>query len=189
MTLAHTHAPAHSSHTLDLKPDWTRLERRSLAHRAGFVPVILVFLTVVSIPVLLPYLWLLVRSLTTSDDNLSRLVLWRSGAIVAFAYGGAIAVALLSTRLRNPALLWLAFGAVVAALAFVLVLPHLTIDNYSFLWSRDIEKTGTTRMALMPSVWTAMRSSLLFAASQTLIVALVATPVRLCAVALHLRRA
>lgn len=93
-----------------------------------------------------------------------------------FAYGGAIAVALLSARLRNPALLWLAFGAVVAALVFALVLPHLTIDNYSFLWSRDIEKTGTTRMALMPSVWTAMRSSLLFAASQTLIVALVATP-------------
>ena len=176
MTLAHSHAPARNRRALDLKPDWTRLEKRSLAHRAGFLPVILVFLTVVSVPVLLPYLWLLVKSLTSSDDNLSRLVLWRSGAIAAFAYGGAIAVALFSARLRNPVLLWLAFGAVVAALVFLLVLPHLTIENYSFLWSRDIEKTGTTRMALMPSIWAAMRNSLLFAASQTLIVALVATP-------------
>ena len=157
MTLADTQT--HAGRALGLQPDWTRLERRGLAHRASFLPVILVFLTVVSAPVLLPYLWLVVKSFTTSDDNLSRL-----------------AVALFSTRLRNPMLLWLALAAVVATLVFVLVLPHLTIENYSFLWSRDIEKTGSTRIALMPSVWTALQSSLLFAASQTLIVALVATP-------------
>lgn len=174
MTLADTQT--HAGRALGLQPDWTRLERRGLAHRASFLPVILLFLTVVSAPVLLPYLWLVVKSFTTSDDNLSRLVLWRSGAIAALAYCGAVAVALFSTRLRNPMLLWLALAAVVATLVFVLILPHLTIENYSFLWSRDIEKTGSTRIALMPSVWTALQSSLLFAASQTLIVALVATP-------------
>ena len=55
--------------------DWVRLARRGAANRAGFLSAIILFLTIVSVPVLLPYLWLLVKSLTLSDESVSRLVL------------------------------------------------------------------------------------------------------------------
>lgn len=156
--------------------DWSRLKRRGIANRARFLSTIIVFLTVVSVPILLPYLWLLVKSFTSSDPNISQMVLWRSSAIAVVGYLGAIAIALSSTRMRSPAMLWTALGVVVAILAFVFVAPYLTLDNYRFLWNRDIAGTGTTRMDLMPSIWAALGSSLLFAVSQTLIVILVATP-------------
>lgn len=156
--------------------DWLRLERRGVANRAGFLSAIILFLTVVSVPVLLPYLWLLVKSLTSSDDAVSRAVLWRSTAIAGVAYIGAIALALLADRLRKPALSWAALGMVIVILAAIFLAPHLTLDNYRFLWNRDIGGTGTTRMNLMPSIWAALGSSVVFAVSQTLIVTLVATP-------------
>lgn len=156
--------------------DWKRLERRGVANRAGFLSAIILFLTVVSAPVLLPYLWLAVKSLTLSDDSVSRLVLWRSTAIAGLAYFSAIALVFLADRLRRPALAWSALGIVIAILVAILLAPHMTFENYRFLWNRDIDSTGTTKMDLMPSVWVALRSSLAFATTQTLIVIFVATP-------------
>lgn len=155
---------------------WQRLERRGVANRAGFLSAVIVFLTIVSVPVLLPYLWLLVKSLTSSDDSVSRLVLWRSTAIAGVGYIGSIALALFAERLRKPAFSWAALGIVILILVAILLAPHMTIDNYRFLWKRDIAGTGTTFIDLMPSVWTALGSSILFAVSQTLIVTLVAAP-------------
>lgn len=157
-------------------PDWAKLQRRGRVNRAGLVAVAIVFLTVVSAPLLLPYLWLAVKSFTTSDAAIGHLVLWRSGLIATLAYFGALALSLSAERLRRPALSWLALVAVVALATAIFVLPHLTLDNYRFLWHRDIAGTGTTRQDLMPSVWTALLSSLLFAVAQTVLVTLAATP-------------
>ena len=156
--------------------DWVSLERRGAVNRAGFLSAIILFLTIVSVPVLLPYLWLLVKSLTLSDEAVSRIVLWRTSAIAGVAYLGAIALALLAERLRKPALSWAALCVVVVNLLAVFLLPHMTLDNYRFLWNRDIAGTGTTKMDLMPSIWSAFGSSVVFAVSQTVIVTLVATP-------------
>ncbi|WP_320197355.1 carbohydrate ABC transporter permease [Agrobacterium sp. rho-13.3] len=156
--------------------EWLRLERRSTVNRAGFLSAIILFLTIVSVPVLLPYLWLLVKSLTSSDEAVSRIVLWRTSAIAGVAYLGAIALAFLADRLRKPALSWMALGIVIVVLVAIFLAPYLTVENYRFLWKRDIAGTGTTRMDLMPSIWTAMGSSIIFAVSQTVIVTLVATP-------------
>lgn len=156
--------------------DWKRLESRGLANRAGFLSAIILFLTVVSVPVLLPYLWLAVKSLTSSDDAVSRLVLWRSTGIAGVVYLGAIVIAILADRLRRPVFAWAALGLVVVILGGIGLFPHLTFENYRFLWNRDIAGTGTTRMDLLPSIWTALGSSLVFAISQTLIVTLIATP-------------
>ncbi|MDU0364281.1 carbohydrate ABC transporter permease [Rhizobium sp. 25PS6] len=156
--------------------DWRRLERRGTVNRAGFLSAIILFLTIMSVPVLLPYLWLLVKSLTLSDDAVSRLVLWRTSAIAGVAYLGAIALALLADRLLKPALSWAVLGIVIVILVAIFLAPHMTIDNYRFLWERDIAGTATTRMDLMPSIWAALGSSVVFAVSQTVIVTLVATP-------------
>lgn len=156
--------------------DWVRLKRRGIVNRAGLSASLLVFLTVVTIPLLLPYLWLAAKSLTTADEAVARLVLWRTALIAAVAYGGALAIALAAERLRRRWPFWLALGIVVALSTGVFVLPHLTLDNYRFLWTRDVANTGTTRLDLLPSVWSALRSSLFFAVAQTVIVTLVATP-------------
>ncbi len=162
-------APATSDH-------WARLERRGAVNRVGFLSAIILFLTIVSVPVLLPYLWLLVKSLTSSDDALGRLILWRSTAIAAVAYIGAIGLAFLVDRLRKPALCWAGLAIVVVILVAIFLAPHLTFNNYRFLWNRDIADIGTSRMDLMPSIWAALGSSLVFAVAQTLIVTVVATP-------------
>lgn len=169
MALAQTAASAAST-------DWVRLERRGLVNRAGFVAFIVVFLTLVSIPVLLPYLWLLVKSLTLSDDRISHMVLWRTAAIAGLVYLGALALSLAAARMRSVWLGWAVLGLAVAILVAIFVVPYLTVINYRFLWTSDINGTGTTRTDLMPSIWSALGSSLLFAIAQTAIVTLVATP-------------
>lgn len=169
MALAQTTASAASA-------DWARLERRGFINRAGFVAFIVIFLTLVSIPVLLPYLWLLVKSLTLSDDRISHMVLWRTAAIVGLAYLGALVLSLAAARMRSVWLAWSLLGLAVAVLVAIFVAPYLTVINYRFLWNSDISGTGTTRSDLMPSVWSSLGSSLLFAIAQTAIVTLVATP-------------
>ena len=94
MALAQTNTLPSASATSN---HWQRLERRGAVNRAGFLSAIILFLTIVSVPVLLPYLWLLVKSLTSSDDAVSRLVLWRSTAIAGVAFAIAAAAASLST--------------------------------------------------------------------------------------------
>lgn len=162
--------------TAHTRTDWARLERRGIVNRAGFIAVILLFLTLVSIPVLLPYLWLLVKSLTLSDDRISHMVLWRTAGIVALASLAALGLNLTITRRSMIAIGWIALGLGVATLLALFVAPYLTLVNYRFLWNSDISDTGTTRADLMPSVWSALASSLLFAIAQTAIVTLVATP-------------
>lgn len=151
--------------------DWTALERRGRLNRSGFLGGMLVLLTVISVPVLLPYLWLVVKSFTPAT-HAGHDILWRSAGIAALAYFGAIAIALLPTRRFHS----IALIAVVLLLAAVFVLPWLTLDNYRFLWNRDVEDTGTTRLDLMPSVWDAMGTSAIFALAQTAIVTVVAAP-------------
>lgn len=162
--------------TLATSADWTRLRRRGALNRLSVLVTVIVALTVLSAPLLLPYLWLAVKSFTTSDDAIGHLVLWRSGAIAAAAYLGAVALALAGDRAPHPRLLWLGLAVAVLALMALFVLPHLTLSNYRFLWQRDIAGTGTTRQDLMPSVWSALNSSALFAVAQTVLVITVATP-------------
>ncbi|MDO1583121.1 carbohydrate ABC transporter permease [Rhizobium oryzicola] len=156
--------------------DWARLERRGMLNRAGFLAFILVFLTLVSIPVLLPYLWLLVKSFTSSDDAVSRLVMWRSAGIAALAYLGAVALCLGATRLKRPWLAWAVLGLAILLLMAIFVAPFMTLSNYRFLLTRDISGSGNTRSDLLPSVWASLGTSLAFAIAQTAIVTLVATP-------------
>ncbi len=101
------------------KSKWARLERRGTINRVGFLSALILFLTVMSVPILLPYLWLLAKSLTTSDASVSRLVLWRTSAIAGVAYIGAIALAFLADRLRRPVLSWAALGIVVLLLVMI----------------------------------------------------------------------
>lgn len=154
-------------------PDWAALERRGLLGRFGFLSAVLVFLTVLTLPLVIPYLWLLVKSFTAEGDPMAMSVLWRSAGIAVLGYAGAVGLTLVSGR--APAQAWAVLGLVLAGLLALLVVPHLTLENYRFLWTRDIEATGA-RSDMMPSIWEAMATSLAFALGQTIIVTVTAAP-------------
>jgi len=155
---------------------WRSLEKRGQINRIGFAAGILSFLTIVTLPIVLPYLWLLVKSFTVANNALSQQVLWRASALAGVLYLGAIGITLAADRIRHRTVAWVALLAVVAILAVLLLLPHLSIENYRFLWTRDVEGTGTSNVNLMPSIWDAMGTSLILACTQTAIVIIVASP-------------
>lgn len=156
--------------------NWPALERRGRLNRIGFISGILLFLTIVSVPVILPYLWLIIKSFTPENDLIGHQVLWRSAGIAAIAYSGAIMLALWPEKLGSPRFFAIGLIGFVGVLTIIYILPWLTLNNYRFLWNRDVENSGVTRLDLMPSVWQAMRTSAIFALAQTVIVTLVAAP-------------
>jgi inositol-phosphate transport system permease protein len=160
-------------------PDWDRLARRAFWNRTGFLAAIIGFLTIISLPIMLPYLWLLAMSLTKSGSVESTQVLSRVSMIAALAYGGMIAIALFAQKQSNIRALHLGLTAVVLLLLALIVTPMLTLENYRFLWNPDLSdqtQRATSRLTMLPSIWSAMGNSLAFALAQMVIVTLVAAP-------------
>ncbi|MEI7376225.1 carbohydrate ABC transporter permease [Dickeya chrysanthemi] len=155
--------------------DWARQAARSRWNRVGFLASVVLFLTLVSIPIVTPYLWLLAISFTQRDGGSEYQVLWRLLTIAALAYGLLLAVAWRArTEQRARRLRWLV--GLAALLVFGLwVAPQLTLHNYRFLWNPDVQATGV-QSGTLPSVWTALGNSLLFAGGHTLLVTLLAVP-------------
>ncbi|MBI0451498.1 carbohydrate ABC transporter permease, partial [Dickeya dianthicola] len=73
--------------------DWARQAACSRWNRVGFLASVVLFLTLVSIPIVTPYLWLLAISFTQRDGGSEYQVLWRLLTIAALAYGVLLAVA------------------------------------------------------------------------------------------------
>lgn len=160
-------------------PNWEHLARRAFWNRTGFMAAIIGFLTVISLPIILPYLWLLAISLTKSGSPESTIVLSRVTGIAALAYVGMIAIAIVARRQANIVYLRLGLAGIILLLLAIVVLPLLTLENYRFLWNPDLtgqSERATSRLNMMPSIWSAMGNSLAFAIAQTVIVTLVAAP-------------
>ena len=161
-----------------LRLDWPRLARRARFRRAAGQSALLAFLLIVSIPIILPYFWMVVISVTARSGGVSTDVLWTACAIIAPAvliYSIAH-IATRSPRLRLVAgLLLLVIAAVLLA---ALVGGQLNFANYRFLWRTNIIeeiRTKATAGGQFPSVWIAFRNSLALALSQTLIILAVAS--------------
>ena len=160
--------------------DWDRLAARARRRRSFSRTALIGFLVLASLPVLLPYFWVLTISFSARTGGVESFVLWRAcgllvPAVIAFALGRML--------LPRPRQQWILAGfiaaCVLAALA-VAVGPHLHVDNYRFFWVEDIVKDlpgrgQATHYAQFPSVWTAFRNSLLLAVTQTGLVVTVAT--------------
>lgn len=158
--------------------DWSRLARRTLWNRTGFLAIVIGFLTIISLPIVLPYLWLLAISLTDKGGD-GTAILWRLFAVAAAGYLALIAIALFAPEGQTAR--WLRWGVMLATVVVfaVGVGPYLTVDNFAFLWdpaSVAAERGSQSRIGLMPSVWSAMGNSFAFAGAQTLIVTVVAAP-------------
>jgi inositol-phosphate transport system permease protein len=160
------------------RPDWLALARRARYKRTASQSALLAALLLVSIPIILPYFWMVVISFTARSGGVSTRVLWTACAVIvpAVLIYSMIHVLTPSRRLR------LAAGLVVFGLgAFLLgagIGSDLHFANYRFLWNPNIVeeiRSKATAGGQFPSVWIAFRNSLALALSQTAIILTVAS--------------
>jgi len=161
-----------------MRPDWLSLARRARFKRGAGQSALLAFLLLVSIPIILPYFWMVVISFTARSGGVSANVLWTACAVIvpAVLIYSVVHMAAPSPRLRLLA------GVIIFALAALLLAAlvggQLHLANYRFLWRTNIIeeiRSKATAGGQFPSVWTAFRNSLALALSQTVIILTVAS--------------
>ena len=158
--------------------DWSALARRARFKRVLGQSALLAFLLLVSIPIILPYFWMVVISFTARSGGVSTDVLWTACAVIvpAVLIYSMVHLAAPWPRVR------LATGLVLAVIAGVLLAElvggQLHFANYRFLWDPNIVeeiRSKATAGGQFPSVWIAFRNSLALALSQTVIILTVAS--------------
>lgn len=162
--------------------DWNRLAASARVLRRARAVALYAFLIAVSLPIILPYFWLLTIAFSAKAGVADTVVLWRALAVLVPAVTTFwLAAALAQSRRQR----WLGIAAItlVAAVAFALqVGPDLHLRNFIFLVEPDFasvvrSRVGAVRGAVQfPSVWKAFGNSLLIAGAQTVIVLTVASP-------------
>jgi inositol-phosphate transport system permease protein len=168
-------------HSRPLAADWDSLAARARLVRRTKSVTLYAFLVAVSIPIILPYFWLVTIAFSAKTGIAETFVLWRSMFVLVPA---VIGLWLAATLTKNRRQTWIATGGVlvVAAIAFAwLVGPDLHVSNFIFLWEPDFASVVRSRVGEVkgatqfPNVWNAFGNSLLIAGAQTVIVVTVAS--------------
>ena len=164
-----------------LPADWDALAARARSLRRAKSAALYAFLIAVSLPIILPYFWLVTIAFSAKTGVADTIVLWRSTAVFVPT---VIAFWLAAILAQNRRQMWLAITAIglIAAAAFALLVgPDLHPRNFIFLVEPDFasvvrSRSGVVRGAVhFPSVWKAFGNSLLIAGAQTVIVLTVAS--------------
>ncbi len=157
--------------------EWERLADRGRLRRRATTVLLYVVLVLGSLPIVIPYLWLVTVSVS-GRAGADTVVLWRTLAVLVPAL---LAWSMLRAGVDDEKLrvrLEIGLGlATIAALVWV-TLPHLNLNNWRFLWNADLADrvTGTAGIgAKFPSVWTAFFNSLALALIQMTLVVVAST--------------
>jgi len=161
--------------------EWDRLAARARWSRRTKTSAIYAFLIVVSLPVILPYFWLITIAFSAKTGVAETSVLWRSVLVLVPALLAFWIWSLLARSMRQ-----MVIGSIVIAIAalvpfLILVGPELHLGNFIFMVERDFVDVARSRRGEVsgsiefPSVWLALANSLYLAGGQTLIVATVAS--------------
>jgi inositol-phosphate transport system permease protein len=155
------------------RPDWQVLARRARVKRVAGQSALLAFLVAVSVPIILPYFWMVVISLTARSGGVASQVLWTACAVVVPAVLIYSAMHLMTRSPRVRLLAGVILLVAVVSLLAALVGEQLHIGNYRFLWRTNIIeeiRSKATAGGQFPSVWIAFRNSLALALSETAII-------------------
>ena len=158
--------------------NWDVVARRSKYIRNFQMTILIGFLVLVSIPVLLPFFWVVVISFSAKTGGVESAVLWRACAVLvpAVIVYTAAHLSLSSVRHRTVAALGIA-GATAIGLAIV-VGRDLHLQNYRFLVNPNLIEDlrgAATAGGQFPWVWTAFINSLFVAFTSTFLKVSVAT--------------
>lgn len=162
---------------VDQSNDWERLAAKARTRRRTTNLLLYGFLVLGSLPILVPYLWLVTVAFS-GKTGASTFVLWRTLAVVLPALFLWSLLRLTIEEGRRLMMMEIGLGVVAVGLLAVFTGPYLHLDNWRFLWNPDIADTlkGASGVgAKFPSVWTAFRNSLLLAFVQMALVVTVAT--------------
>ncbi|HEY2863205.1 MAG TPA: carbohydrate ABC transporter permease [Casimicrobiaceae bacterium] len=161
-----------------MRPDWRSLARWARARRGAGQSALLAFLLLVSIPIILPYFWMVVISFTARSGGVSTDVLWTACAVIVPAVLIYSIVHLVTPWPRVRLATGLVLAVIAGLLLAELVGGQLHFANYRFLWDPNIVeeiRSKATAGGQFPSVWIAFRNSLVLALSQTVIILTVAS--------------
>ncbi len=161
--------------------DWTGLAGRARLARRARSTTIYAFLIAVSLPIILPYFWLVTIAFSARTGVADTVVLWRSMFVLMPAVIGFWAAVAFAQN-RRQMILMIAAVAIAASAAFaILIGPYLHVRNFIFLVEPDFASVVRSRMGEVrgavqfPNVWHAFGNSILLAGSQTAIVVTVAS--------------
>lgn len=155
--------------------DWAGLARRSKAAQRRRSFLLHAFLFVCSLPVIVPYVWLLTLAFSPRGAPVGTTILWRALVVVLPAIVVWLVMAA-SPRGNTRALGGLVVVVALALLA-VLVGPLISLENWQFLFNPDVVaeiKRGVGDNDY-PSIWLAAGNSLLLAGGEMVVVCTVAT--------------
>ena len=155
--------------------DWEKLAQRSRLGRRLRLGALSVFLVAVSIPIAVPYIWMVMIAFTARRGMAETGTLWP--ALVVILVGlGIYSVAMLWLRRERLAIV---MGVLTAfLLGLILLGQDLHLQNFRFMVNAniidDLDGQGTVGERY-PWVWEAFANSLLLASTQTVIVVTVST--------------
>ena len=155
--------------------DWVKLAQRSRLGRRLRLGALSVFLVAVSIPIAVPYIWMVMIAFTARRGMAETGTLWP--ALVVIVVGlGIYGVAMLWLRRERLAI---GIGVLTAViLGLILLGQDLHLQNFRFMVNAniidDLDGQGTAGDRY-PWVWEAFANSLLLASTQTVIVVAVST--------------
>lgn len=161
--------------------DWDALAAWARNLRRTKAVVLYAFLIAVSLPIILPYFWLVTIAFSAKTGVAETAVLWRSMAVVVPTVI-ALWLAAAFAQSRRQTWIGMAVIAAVAVIAFTLLVgPDLHVGNFIFLWEPDFASVVRSRIGEVkgavqfPNVWHAFANSILIAGAQTAIVVTVAS--------------
>lgn len=163
-----------------LSQDWDAMAAQGKRRRALNQGLLLAFLITVSLPILIPYFWMVTISVSARTGGVESIVLWKAVAILIPAVV-SFGVANLLTESTHRRLYAYAVILAVALAALVWSVGRdLHLENWAFLSDPDMVaklqgRRQATVEAQFPWVWEAMLNSLLLATAQTLLVLIVST--------------
>lgn len=161
--------------------DWDALARRARVRNRARTTTLYAFLIAVSVPIILPYIWLVTIAFSARTGVAETHVLWRSVLILVPTVIGCWVAAVVAVTRRQMWIGILGVAAIGIAVFAIVVGPDLHLRNFIFLVEPDFASVVRSRVGEVsgavqfPNVWKAFLNSLLLAGSQTVIVVTVAS--------------
>ncbi len=159
---------------------WNQLARNAKIRRNLTTTVLVSIMIIISIPIIVPYFWMMTIAFSARTGGVDSFVLWRSVFILIPAIVTFSLIRIFVTKSRHH---WYIGGGILLVTVIALTLligPNLHVDNFRFFWMADIVKDLPGRGAAtvgtqFPWMWVAFRNSMVMALVQTLVVGTVST--------------
>ena len=164
---------------------WNLLASKSRRNRRIKDASLFAFLIAASIPIIIPYFWLLTLAFSAGREGVDTRVLWPSIFILVPAVVLTWVWATIADTRRRAMIGWGAIWSVTIIIYAIVIGPSLHLFNFRFLFNPDFNAAYREIVAAkdnpgfsvtsFPSVWTAFWNSLFIAGASTLVVVFAAS--------------